>query len=140
MGEKKIDSDPGFAINNPKTDFYQKFKTKYNVYVIYVSKQELYIMKKKLKYFIDNQDKLKYDLFGLIFNYFNLTTNSKRNYFCSRFVAEIIGSVKTLDMHPSLYRPQDLSYLPEASLIAEGDDISKYDYRKTELKLSKFVK
>ena len=128
FGRKKLDiRDTGFAINKPKDLFFTNFKTSYGIYVIYVSKYELDSMKLRLQYFINNSDKLKYSISGLLFNYAHLKNENQKKFFCSRFVADVLSAGGLVDKSPSLYRPNDFSTFPNIIKVDEGDDFYKYN-------------
>ena len=129
FGRKKVDikEGSGFCINSPNDDFFRKFKSVYAVYVMYLSKNEYDNIKKRLQYFIDNKDTLKYDMLALIMNAMNKPTENSKKYFCSRFVADVLNSGRSMDKLPSLYRPNDFVYRSDITLVNSGIDISKYN-------------
>lgn len=135
FGEKTKTGESGFGFvsQNTKADFYKHHKAKYGVYVMFVSKQSRDFMKEKLEYFKKNNDKMKYDCFGLIQVFFNQATDYKNyKYFCSRFVMDIIqtGGDK-LDKAASLWKPEDIKQLQNISLVNSGDDLFHYSRSKT---------
>ena len=71
-------------MNSPKDTFFTKFKAKYAVYVMFVDRVSLRKMKDRLNFFIKHDDELKYDLFALVRNFFNLPSENEKKYFCSR--------------------------------------------------------
>ena len=129
FGRKKVDlkEGSGFSINSPTDDFFKKFKAVYAVYIMYLSKNEYENMKKRLQYFIDNKDSLKYDMIALVMNALHRPTENSKKYFCSRFVADVLNSGRTMDKLPSLYRPNDFAYRSDITLVNSGTDISKYN-------------
>ena len=129
FGRKKVDlkEGTGFCISSPTDDFFKKFKAVYAVYVMYLSKNEYDNIKKRLQYFIDNKDVLKYNISALIMNALNKPTEKSKKYFCSRFVADVLNSGRAMDKLPSLYRPNDFVYRSDISLVNSGTDISKYN-------------
>lgn len=129
FGRKKVDlkDGTGFCISSPTDDFFKKFKAVYAVYVMYLSKDEYDNIKKRLQYFIDNKDVLKYNISALIMNALNKPTEKSKKYFCSRFVADVLNSGRTMDKLPSLYRPNDFAYRSDITLVNSGTDISKYN-------------
>ena len=129
FGRKKVDlkDGTGFCISSPTDDFFKKFKAVYAVYVMYLSKNEYDNIKKRLQYFIDNKDVLKYNISALIMNALNKPTEKSKKYFCSRFVADVLNSGRTMDKLPSLYRPNDFAYRSDITLVNSGTDISKYN-------------
>jgi len=141
FGRKDLDmTKTGFVTNSPKDRFFTKFKAYYSVYVIYVTKQDLDNMKSRLDFFIKNENKLRYDVKGLLLNYVQLPNENRKKYFCSRFVADILSSGKIIDKSPSLYRPNDFVYLKDVIKIDEGDDFYKYDWKVAFSNLNKINK
>ena len=139
FGSKKVGGrEFELTIHNPNEEFYKKYKAHYKVFVTFVSKDELGKMKKRMKWFIDNDKKLNYDIVGLVQYLFNISTDYKKySYFCSRFVAEILSYGKKLGRAPSLFSPQEISNLYFTSVINGGEDFSKYNFRNTERNLEK---
>lgn len=137
FGSKKVGGlDLGLVSQNHNADFYKKYKSFYKVYVMFVDKEAYDRMQDRLEWFKRNNKKLKYDLFGLLQIAAGMDTEYKTyKYFCSRFVAELIGYGKELDKLPSLYKPQDLKDLYYISLVNGGTDFSKYNADITEKNL-----
>ena len=137
FGSKKFgESELGLVKQNPYVDFYKKYKAHYKVFVTFVDKDSYEKMKKKIHWFEENDEKLKYDILGLVKILFNKDTEkNKYKYFCSRFVSEILGISKELSKVPSLYKPQELAELDFVSLVNGGEDFFKYDYKITEKNL-----
>ncbi len=128
----------GFVTQNANVDFYKKYKSHYKIFVSFVDKKAKDNMLKALDWFKENDNKLKYDIGGLIKIFFNKDTEDHNlKYFCSRFVAQIIAQGENLSKLPSLYKPQDFVSLPFISIINSGEDFSKYDYKNTEFNLKK---
>ena len=142
FGSKKVGGkELGLTIHNPKDEFYKKNKAHYKVFVLFVSKEEKTKMEKRLKWFIDNDEKLTYDIVGLVQYLFNKSTDYKKyKWFCSRFVADILSYGKDLGRSPSLYSPQQISNLYFTSIVNGGEDFSKYNYRNTERNLENIKK
>ena len=133
FGRKKLSMlDNGFVANSPKDEFFTKFTAKYAVYVMFVDKIALRKMQDRLKFFIDNDKSLKYDITALIKNYLNQASENERKYFCSRFVADILNAGVSLDRVPSLYRPNDFNKFANVEKVNEGDNFYNYDYRLTD--------
>ena len=136
----------GFAVADTKDRKAFPHIDKYAVYVMYVSNHQLYKMKKRLKWFMDNKDNLKFDFPALVSVFFQKDTeNHTDKYFCSRFVSEIlkIGEVD-LQKKASLYRPESLLELSNISLVNWGRDILHYNWIKTRdnerlIKANKYV-
>ncbi len=144
FGNKKISYNPfkaesGFVVNKPDSQFFQTYKTQYSVYVMYVSKADKKKIIERLKWFSEKQKYLTFDFVGLIKYKFGISSDNNLNkWFCSRFVAELINQTGALDRDPSLYSPQDLNDdLTCISLVNNGEDLTKYDYKITERNLKK---
>lgn len=134
FGEKTRKVGFGFVTQDIKDNFYKKQKTEYGVYVMFVSKEARDSMKHQLEWFKKNQDKMRYDCFGLFQVFFNQSTDYKKNkYFCSRFVMDIIQSGLGVQNNKtaSLWKPEDIKQLGNISLISYGKDIYRYSRSKT---------
>ena len=116
----------GFVYQDTDDKWYKNKETKYAVYVMYVTRAAKMKMKDRLKYFINHERESKYDFKGLIDIWRNKDSEKHKKYFCSRFVAEIIGQGVPLEKLPSLYRPQELSNLDNISLVNAGKDMYNY--------------
>lgn len=144
FGNKKdsnigLNGDPGFVVQNTKDPFYKSKKSYYEVYVMFVSKNDKQKMIQRMKWFKEKDRYLGYDMIGLLKYKLGISSdNNLKKYFCSRFVAEIIGQSGKIDRDASLYSPQDFkddfSFI---SLVNKGDDLYKYDYKLTEENLKK---
>lgn len=133
FGSKKLNSpDLGLTKIGPDDEFFRHFKAHYAVYVMYLNKDQYNKMKNRLKYFLDNEDNMKYDFASLIACALQIPTEFRKKYFCSRFVMDIIGAGTELDKVPSLWTPQHIATLDNISMVNGGDDFNKYDYRVTE--------
>jgi len=117
----------GFVYQGVKDKWYKTKQTKYQVYVMYVSKAAKDAMKNRLQYFISNEKQSKYDFLGLLKIAVNKDTEDHQKYFCSRFVAEILGQGIPLEKLPSLYRPQELMNLNNISLVNQGKNLYEYN-------------
>lgn len=130
FGRKKVSAaqGTGFSIMNHDDPFFKKAAdTIYQVYVMYLTKEEYSAMRSRLQYFIDNKDNLKYDFKSLILNYLHIPSEFSKKYFCSRFVAEVINEGRKLEKKPSLYRPNDFIDFTDISLVNKGINLSKYN-------------
>jgi hypothetical protein len=117
----------GFVYQDTKDKWYAHKETKYLVYVMYVTKEARKKMQERLDYFIKHERESKYDFAGLINIWKNKDSETHRKYFCSRFVAEILGQGVPLEKLPSLYRPQELNDLNNISLVNAGKDMYEYN-------------
>lgn len=132
FGTKKIDAmDLGFVKSYPKDRLWKMDENSkpvaYSLFVTYVNKEQLEKMKNRLQLFLDHGDKMKYYFAGLVRNFLHIKSTSQAKWFCSEFVADIINAGKTLDKHPSLYRPQQLKDVSDVEFVISGKDITEYD-------------
>lgn len=123
--------------DGPDDIFYQTHDVYYSVYVMYVSKKSYLAMQDRMQQFIDKKDVWKFDVKNLISNYLGISSEYSKKWFCSRFVAEIIGQGRQLSKVPSLHRPQDFAEFDDITLVNHGRDLKKYNYRLTEKNLKK---
>lgn len=136
FGTKKLGGkDRGFTHQSTKNPFYEKFKTRYHVYVMYVDKEQLKNMHNRITHFMKNEETLKYDVASLLACAMKVPTEFRNKYFCSRFVMDILGAGIDLPKAPSLWTPQQISTLDNVSLVNSGDDFYNYDYTITEKNL-----
>lgn len=124
----------GFIKTDPHSDlwFPKIGETPYSLYVTFVTKNELENMKKRLNYFIENADKMKYSFGGLVRIFFHLKSPKKYRWFCSMFVSEILNAGEKLDKDVSLYKPVSLAQLGDIQFLANGQDIIKYDSKEVD--------
>ena len=142
FGPKSADNlvgNLGFAIqeDGPRNGLYMEKPSRYAVYVMYVNKNAIDAMQSRLQDFIDKKDNLKYGLLNLIDVWKGKPNEKSNKWFCSRFVAEIIGAGRKLDKYASLHRPQDFTEFSDITLVNCGRDFKKYNYRITEKNLKK---
>lgn len=146
FGRKKLNENEivsgksnGFAIDDINNDFYTSWKNRirFATYVIFVTEKDRKRMMKRVEYFVDNSVKFSYDLTGLIKYAMHVPSEKQFSYFCSGFVADVLqtGNVLGDKRHYSLYSPQDLSELPMAYKVNEGNDFSEYREYKTKAKV-----
>lgn len=127
------DGKMGLSISKPSDLSVFKQQAYYSVYVTYVTDEVYAKMKERLQYFLDNQNKLKYDFVGLLNIWVGKSSESHTTkYFCSRFVMDIIGAGTHIDKLPSLYRPQDLTNMDNITLVNRGYDLHNYDKKITD--------
>lgn len=142
FGNKKtsyIGGEPGFVKQNTKDEFFKKKKAVYEIYVMFVSKHDKAKMIERLKWFREKDKYLGYDFIGLIKYKLGISSdNNLKKWFCSRFVAELLGQAENLGRDASLFSPQDFKNdLNFISLVCKGDDLYNYDYKITERNLKK---
>lgn len=136
---KGVGSGMGFSIVDPKKAAVVDKPIEYAVYVSFMDSLSIEKMKRRMEFFHQNEDKLKYDFIGCLKCFFNLVDKDERAWFCSRFVAEILkaGKSSIITKDPSLYRPQQLNSLTDFELFDEGQDIRKWDTEAAKKKLKK---
>lgn len=142
FGNKKMSyvaGQPGFVQQNTKDEFFKKKKSIYEVYVMFVSKSQKQKMIDRLKWFKEKDKYLGYDIIGLIKYKLGISSDDNlKKWFCSRFVAELLGQAEDLGRDASLFSPQDFKNdLNFISLVNKGDDLYNYDYKVTERNLKK---
>jgi hypothetical protein len=106
----------------------------YSLYVTFVTLKEKQAMEAKLKYFIDNKDRFKYNFLGLIQHQLGKESRRKDAYFCSQFVDVILSSGKKyFDKDSSLVKPYDFAKHKEFLFIQKGM-LSNYNSGSADLK------
>ncbi len=131
---KKLIDPPhgGFVTEHPDNSFYaNRPNMPYAIYCVFINSKALRLLKAKLQWFIDNQNKLKYHFEGLVKIWMNRPSENNTKFFCSGFVADVLqaGGVATEKSY-SLYRPQQLSELPMSYLVGQGKGYITINYRK----------
>lgn len=140
FGTKKLNPkrEMGFVLTSFDADEWGPQPTEFDIYVTHVSKADKQKMLKRLQYFTENADSLKYHWAGLVRIFFNIKTNNSKKWICSRFVAALLGEAGVkLDRDSSLYRPDQLTSLDNVEFVIHGDDIHNYDAKKAKAALKK---
>ncbi|WP_171567692.1 hypothetical protein, partial [Brevibacillus sp. MCWH] len=108
----------------------------YSIYVTFVTKKELDLMKEKLHYFLIRKDELKYNFTGLIKHTLGMESEREDAYFCSQFVDTILrSSGKTyFNRHSSLVKPYDFAKHKDFYFVAKGL-LKNYDKEKVDRKV-----
>lgn len=122
----------GFSISKPQDRSCFGKQAYYSVYVTYVTAEEIKKMKEVMDKFISKEKDLRYDFTGLVKFALNKDSETHTDYFCSRFVAEVLSVGVKLDKAASLYKPQDFATFKEFTLINRGFDFVNYDHKITE--------
>lgn len=94
----------------------------YSIYVTFVTKKELDLMKEKLNYFLIRKDELKYNFTGLIKHTLGMESERENTYFCSQFIDTILkSSGKTyFNRHSSLVKPYDFARHKDFYFVSKG--------------------
>ncbi|WP_228409496.1 hypothetical protein [Radiobacillus deserti] len=110
----------GFVRENVETELFQRSTCA--VYSYSVTDQELFIMKRRIKYMESMQQYYRYNLLGLFTVIMNREWNRENKYFCSQFVAILLKESGVIDLEKPvcLVRPQDLLNLHQLELIYRG--------------------
>lgn len=124
FGRKTYDDDMKFIKESIKEGIMKDTAAdgRYSLYVMFVTKEEHEMMRKKLDEFIAMSDKLKYSLKGLFNFILGRETTDDGEYFCSQFVAEIIraGRETVFSKHPSLYSPYQIIKTKPFKFVSKG--------------------
>ena len=143
---RKADTNPfagGFKKESIKSQFYTSRTIPYALYMVACTKSQVDQMKKRLNYFIKNSSKFKYDFTGLFKNYFGIADNPEYQWFCSRFVADILNAGRPGEhpyvVEPSLMRPEDFMHTTYAHYVT-GGVLSNYDVKAVEKKVKTMLK
>ena len=143
---RKADTNPfagGFKKESIKSQFYTSRTIPYALYMVACTKSQVDQMKKRLNYFIKNSSKFKYDFTGLFKNYFGIADNPEYQWFCSRFVADILNAGRPGEhpyvVEPSLMRPEDFMHTTYAHYVT-GGVLSNYDAKAVEKKVKTMLK
>lgn len=93
------------------------------LYEMEVSKQIYQAIKEKINVFAAGKRNYRYAKLGAVCSLFHIPFIQKQHYFCSQFVAEILGSAKAarLTKSSALYLPRDLAELPNKTMIFQGN-------------------
>lgn len=123
--------------DGPQNMFYSEREVHYSVYVMYVDKESYTRMQERVNDFVIQKDKWKFDVKHLITTQFGIPSENSKKWFCSRFVAEIIGAGRKLDKFASLHKPQDFTEYYDITLVNHGDDFKRYRKDVTEKNMKK---
>lgn len=102
-------------------------ETQMQIRCLFVTKDEIKVIKERLYYLWKNKDKTRYDVANMINIIFNIpkdTNGNKLSMVCSQFVTWLLSlaDIKLLDKPFNLILPKDLSMLesPKLYLLYEG--------------------
>lgn len=134
----------GFRYESIGKGFYEQKEIPYAVYVVPCTENQIKKMKKRLNYFIQNQEKFTFDFTGLVTNYLGIVNNPAHRWFCSRFVADILnaGAPKNNPYvaEPSLQDPDDFKDTDWAIYVDSGENLMKYDRKKVDRKTNQIIR
>ena len=126
FGNKRIKGKAfanGFKKEDIHNEFFSSRTIPYAMYMIPVTKEELVAMKKRLDYFVKNENKFSFDMIGLVKIFFGIADNPENRYFCSRFVMDVLNAGRPADPYTqeeSLVKPQDLAETNFARYVMGG--------------------
>lgn len=126
FGNKRIKGKAfanGFKKENIHNEFFSSRNIPYAMYMVPVTKEELVAMKKRLDYFVKNENKFSFDMIGLVKIFFGIADNPENRYFCSRFVMDVLNAGRPSDPYTqeeSLVKPQDLAETNFARYVMGG--------------------
>ena len=126
FGNKRIKGKAfanGFKRENIHNEFFSSRTIPYAMYMVPVTKEELVAMKKRLDYFVKNENKFSFDMIGLVKIFFGIADNPENRYFCSRFVMDVLNAGRPADPYTqeeSLVKPQDLTETNFACYVMGG--------------------
>ena len=134
----------GFRYESIGKGFYEQKEIPYAVYVVPCTVNQIKKMKKRLNYFIQNQEKFTFDFTGLVTNYLGIVNNPAHRWFCSRFVADVLnaGAPKNNPYvaEPSLQDPDDFKDTDWAIYVDSGENLMKYDRKKVDRKTNQILR
>lgn len=126
FGNKRIKGKAfanGFKKEDIHNEFFSSRNIPYAMYMVPVTKEELVAMKKRLDYFVKNENKFSFDMIGLVKIFFGIADNPENRYFCSRFVMDVLNAGRPVDPYTqeeSLVKPQDLAETNFARYVMGG--------------------
>ena len=126
FGNKRIKGKAfanGFKKEDIHNEFFSSRNIPYAMYMVPVTKEELVAMKKRLDYFVKNENEFSFDMIGLVKIFFGIADNPENRYFCSRFVMDVLNAGRPADPYTqeeSLVKPQDLAETNFARYVMGG--------------------
>ena len=93
------------------------------LYKLDVTEDTYALIESRLQNFKDNKTEYTYSFLGAVLCFFRIPHNFKKQYFCSRFVAELLSESGALQLKksPSLYQPDDFAKESRLALCFQGD-------------------
>lgn len=134
----------GFRYESIGKGFYDQKEIPYAVYVVPCTESQIKKMKKRLNYFIQNQEKFTFDFTGLVTNYLGIVNNPAHRWFCSRFVADVLNAGAPKDKpyveEPSLQDPDDFKNTDWAIYVTSGQNLMKYNRQYVDRKTKQILR
>lgn len=96
-------------------------ETPYAIYVLFLPKENIDRMKKRIHEIFNQPEAYRYSYDGLVKYYLGISSESTYKMFCSQFVASLLlyGGY-TLDRLPSLYSPYELKDIQNVIFVEDG--------------------
>ena len=115
-------------------------ETPYEIYTVFITKENIVRMKKRVHEIFDNPEKYRFNIAGLIRYYLGLASESNSKMFCSQFVASLlaIGAVD-LERLPSMYSPYELKDIRNV-IFVERDILKNYNRKKFDAHMDEICK
>ncbi|WP_028609350.1 hypothetical protein [Paenibacillus harenae] len=110
----------GFVKENVRSEFFKHSTCA--LYKCEVSQNAYLNIRKQIHHMEQNQDRYKYNLFGLLGVMFNIEIEREHAYFCSQFVASVFeqGGVSLVNKPPLFVTPGDLENASKLELVYNG--------------------
>ncbi|MCF0148031.1 MAG: hypothetical protein HUJ77_06485 [Clostridium sp.] len=113
----------GLVEENLRDGVYKKFQNSQCViYKIEVTNKQYILLRNELELFLQDQDKYRYSLLGLIGVVINRPIKRNNRYFCSEFISHLLikSEIYDSDKIPSLIKPSDLLSIDDKEFVYEG--------------------
>ena len=93
------------------------------LYEMEISQKTYDEIKETIQGFVSKKHMYRYAKIGVVLGLFRIPIIQKHRYFCSQFVAEVLGNTNTVSLTKSsaLYYPRDLIKLPNKKMIFQGN-------------------
>lgn len=101
----------GFCIEHPRKRIHRSLR-KSAYYQFEVTEEEYQILKERIDRFLENPDRYNYNRLGVLLCLLRIPFRTKKSYFCSQFVAEMLSLCDrtiVLNKKSSLYMPNHLT-------------------------------
>ena len=114
----------GFRVEKPW--LFAQFKKKEELCAVYklnVTEESYNAVKTRIDEFWADKKKYRYSFIGALLCMLRIPHRFKKQYFCSRFVAEILSESGALELKksPSLYQPNDFTKESQFSICFQGN-------------------